>query len=190
MKDPTVAERVRRHRAHKSGDHSLCLPGRNDCVPPPVEVPETAPDVTGADLPPAPTGLRKRGARLWSATVAELPGMTVRDQVLLEEACRTVDRLDRLDAILDGRDAVWARLRKAKGEGPVTLVVDQVLTESRQQQAALTRMLQQLGRGRRPMPTGQRPAAADAGKGGDGRARGVTDLTARIEAARRSQAAG
>ncbi|KXK63430.1 hypothetical protein AWW66_03370 [Micromonospora rosaria] len=115
--------------------------------------------------------------------------MTVRDLVLLEEACRTADRLDRLDAILNGRDAVWVRLRQARGDGPVTLVVDQVLTESRQQQAALARMLQQLGRGRRavPPPTG-RPEGS-AAKGGEGRA-GVADLTARIADARRAQATG
>ncbi|MFI9526335.1 hypothetical protein [Micromonospora rosaria] len=189
MADRTVAERVRRHRAHKAGDHSLCLPDREDCLPQPVEVPPPVATVTGKDLPVAPSGLRDRGARLWAATVAETPGMTVRDLVLLEEACRTADRLDRLDAILNGRDAVWVRLRQARGDGPVTLVVDQVLTESRQQQAALARMLQQLGRGRRavPPPTG-RPEGS-AAKGGEGRA-GVADLTARIADARRAQATG
>lgn len=192
MADHTVTERSRRHRAHKSGDHSLCLPGREGCVPPPVEVPPSGPTVAGGDPPPAPAGLRERGARLWAATITEMPGMTVGDLVLLEEACRTADRLDRLDALLHGRDAMWVRLRQARAGEQVTLVVDQVLTESRQQQAALARMLQQLGRGRRPAPArgGQVPPAAGNSEGGEGRASGVADLTARIAAARRAQASG
>lgn len=55
--------------------------------------------------------------------------------VLLEEACRAADRLDRLDAILRVRGEVYERL--ALDGTTVILVVDQVLAEARQQASAL-----------------------------------------------------
>ena len=93
----TAAERQRRYRAHKRGDHSLCDPNRgcNGVTP-----------VTGGSAgsgPAAPTGLGARGHRLWAALAESIPGPA--HLVLVEEACRIADRLDRLDrALVDSEE--------------------------------------------------------------------------------------
>lgn len=52
-----------------------------------------------SDKPAAPPGLAARGARLWRDQLALGP-LGPAALVLLEEACRIADRLDRLDAQL------------------------------------------------------------------------------------------
>lgn len=95
-------------------------------------------------------------------------------RVLLEEACRIVDRLDRLDAQLDGRD--WLSFDVGRG-GPVTVVVDRVLSEARQQAAVLKQIVAEL---RQSTARQSRPAVKETG---------IADLAARI-AARRDSSAG
>jgi hypothetical protein len=54
--------------------------------------------------------------------------------VLLEEACRLADRLDRLDDFLTGRGDVWLRFHARNEDGSVVrVVVDRALSEARQQ---------------------------------------------------------
>lgn len=107
---------------------------------------------------------------------------------LVEEICRCADRLDRLDAIVNGRDRAWLTL-EVDDVGVVTVMVDKVLTEARQQQTTFKALLAELravrgasakvaGRGRSPQES----------TGGGGVA-GVADIAARI-AARRAQASG
>jgi hypothetical protein len=80
--------------------------------------------------------------------------------VILEEACRTADRLDRLDAILRGVDAEWLTLRLGADEGDVTVVLAGPLAEARQQQTVLKQLLVAL---RLPdAETGKRPQARPA----------------------------
>lgn len=67
-------------------------------------------------------------------------------RAVLEEACRLVDRLDRLDAILNGRDRAWLAL-ELDDAGEVTLVVDKLLSEARQQQLALKQLAAELRAG-------------------------------------------
>ncbi len=64
-------------------------------------------------VPKAPAGLATRGRRLWRemhATAEFNPA----ESVLLEESCRLADRLDRLDAVLSGRD--FLRVEGEDGE--------------------------------------------------------------------------
>lgn len=84
--------------------------------------------------------LGPRGMSLWNAYVELVEGE--RDRVLLEEACRTADRLDRLDGLLVGREDEWFRL-EAKGQGGETfeVQVDNALSEARQQAMALRQIL-------------------------------------------------
>jgi hypothetical protein len=63
-----------------------------------------------------------------------------RGLVLLEEACRVADRLDRLDALLVGDLDVWARLDHRR-DGTTEVVVDGALSEARQQALALRQLL-------------------------------------------------
>lgn len=53
--------------------------------------------------PKAPAGLASRGRRLWRE-MHEVAEFNPAETVLLEEACRLTDRLDRLDAVLNGRE--------------------------------------------------------------------------------------
>lgn len=87
-----------------------------------------------------PVGLKARGAALWEQESAKrtLDGFTA---VLLGELCRTADALDRLDSILGGRTREWIKLGDeiemlADGGVKVTVVVDGILSERRQQQLA------------------------------------------------------
>lgn len=51
--------------------------------------------------PKAPSGLASRGRRLWRE-MHEASDFNPAETVLLHEACRITDRLDRLDAVLSG----------------------------------------------------------------------------------------
>jgi hypothetical protein len=97
--------------------------------------------------------------------------------VLVEEICRLADRLDRLDGILGGRDRAWLSL-ELDDAGEVTVVVDKVLSEARQQQMAFKGLLAELRamRGTSAKPKGQ---PAPSGKA----VSGVVSLAA--EAAKR-----
>lgn len=166
----TNAERQRRHRAHKRGDHSLCDPER--CRPgetPPVTEPVTRDAVT-----PTPVGLGPRARRLW----ADLAGQPLRpaERLLVEEVCRTADRLDRLDRILRGDDTEWLALKPLGEDGSVVkVVVTSVLAESRQQQTALKGMVAEL---RQSIGKGEAPEKP--------KTEGSDDLAARREARRRA----
>lgn len=166
------AERQRRYKRHKAGDHSLCLSGRCD------RAGETPEPVTKSDgNAAAPRG--PRGLRLWQEMASA--GLGPAHRVLLEEACRIADRLDRLDAILDGR-ADWLRLDVGDDGSRVRVSVDGVLAEARQQATALRGLVAEL-RAALPKAAGKAASTPKAGGGGLG------DLNARI-AARRGAAAG
>jgi hypothetical protein len=91
-----------------------------------------------------PVGLKARGAALWAKESESRPldGFTA---VLLAEMCRTADALDRLDQILAGRAREWIKLGDeiemlADGGVKVTVVVDGILSERRQQQLAFRQL--------------------------------------------------
>lgn len=125
-----AAERQRRSRAHRKGDHHLCDPSRCD---------GTTPVTPSQHRPPR---LSARGRRLW----ADLGGDQLAGgrRVLAEEACRLADRLDRLDALLTGNADAWLRFTVDEGGSEVTVVVDKALSEARQQQIALKQVLAEL----------------------------------------------
>ncbi|MGN9802052.1 hypothetical protein [Micromonospora sp. L32] len=85
-----------------------------------------------------------RGARLWEEEGGD--SLTGARRVVLEEACRLVDRLDRLDAIVNGRDRAWLTL-ETDDAGGITVVVDKLLSEGRQQQLALKQLAGELRAG-------------------------------------------
>src|SRR5688500_13433317 len=75
---------------------------------------------------------------MWSALCEKVVGE--RGLVLLEEACRTADRLDRLDALLVGDLESWARIDHRR-DGTTEVVIDSALSEARQQALALRQLL-------------------------------------------------
>lgn len=122
---------------------------------------------------PRPVRLGFRGTRLWEEERGDtLIGVR---RAVLEEACRLADRLDRLDAIVNGRDRAWLTL-ELDTEGQLVLSVDKLLSETRQQQLALKQLAAELR---------QTADTAPAGTGGD-----VFDQLAARRQARRTTAAG
>ncbi len=110
--------------------------------------------------------------------------------VLIEEACRLADRLDKLDAILGGRDKAWITVQLPDDGAVAEVVVDKALSEARQQQIALKQLLAELRAAKAAAAPAKpvRPAQAPT-SGGAGAPDGVADLTKRI-AERRAQTAG
>lgn len=140
MGDAKAAERARRYRRHRQGDHSLCLIGNCSAVTP-VTVTET---VT-AELPVTPPGPRgevgglgDRGQKLWDdMTASWKPSPVHREQLL--ELCRMADRLEKLDRQLKGED--WLRFWSRTDDGSeITVYVDKVLSEARELAGAFHRL--------------------------------------------------
>lgn len=104
-----------------------------------------------------PEDLRDRGVAFWHEVI-ELVDLDPTGSVLLGEACRIVDRLDRLSGALNGKGRDWLKLAdeievvaERFGDGKkvsVKVAVDGLLSEARQQQLALKTVLAQLGLGR------------------------------------------
>jgi hypothetical protein len=107
---------------------------------------------------PTPGGLADSGTRLWES-VADGYDLDVHEQLLLLQACRTADLLDRL-AEESGRGRLT--VKNAKGEE----VTNPVITEHRQQSLVLARLLASLR-----MPSGEedeRPQRRGAARGSYG----------------------
>lgn len=90
--------------------------------------------------PKTPAGLGTRGRRLWKALTGHGPSPAEREVAL--EACRTADRLDKLDALLRGDAEDWVRiLPPREGEEELVLRIDGALSEARQQQTVLKQLV-------------------------------------------------
>lgn len=170
------AERQRRYRKHRAGDHSLCLP--ENCSG--SSAPAAASTPPGVSVPPRPVEpSTRRGDQLW----ADMEGAELgpAHRVLLREACRIADRLDDLDALLTGRADRWLHLNVDEDNGQVIVVVDQLLGEARQHATALRGLVSEL---RQAVPAPKKGSVKpDASKGG-----GLSDLSARIADRRRASA--
>lgn len=102
----------------------------------------------------APSDLRERGQQFWEGVTATAE-IDPSGLVLLGEACRVIDRLDRLSGALNGHGRDWLKLldeievtAQRFGTGSnisVKVSVDGLLSEARQQQLALKALLAQLG---------------------------------------------
>jgi len=92
----------------------------------------------------APSGLADRGVRLWADSIAAREDWSPGDRLLLEEACRLADRLDRLDALLSGDLKAWASIEWPFEDAPAALVISSVMIEARQSAAELRQMVKQL----------------------------------------------
>jgi hypothetical protein len=95
-------------------------------------MPESPPVPT---LPP-PKGLRSGSRKFWKTATA---GVIWRpdELILLENACKTMDLVEQLDAAMDGQPLVVPGSLGQLREHPL-------LSEARQQRAALARLLAQL----------------------------------------------
>lgn len=104
-----------------------------------------------------PGDLRERGLVFWSEVTSAVD-LDASGFVLLGEACRIIDRLDRLSDALNGKSRDWLKLaddievtadRIGGGKKvSVKVAVDGLLSEARQQQLALKTVVAQLGLGK------------------------------------------
>jgi hypothetical protein len=105
--------------------------------------------------PKRPQRLKRRGKQLWDQLIQELDWEDCPEQlVLLEDACRTADLIDKLQVVVDA--ATDLRVTGSKDQ-PVTLPE---IPELRQQRAVLASLLRAL----------QLPAAEDDTASGSVRA--------------------
>lgn len=168
----SAAEKQRRYRRHKAGDHSLCIPG--NC---PAVTPDVTDDVTDdAGNEPAPD-LGRSGAWLWREMTRDgfPPPM---QRLLLLEACRIADRLDRLDEQLQGEP--WLRFLADEEGAEITVTIDKPLSEARQQAGALKALVaeyRQASSAKPSTPKRSSGGASTKGKGGGG----LADITALID---------
>jgi hypothetical protein len=91
-----------------------------------------------------PAGLGARGVALWEA-LTSANTFDAAGEVMVVEACRITDRLDRLDRLLRGEVGDWAQVVEPVAGGRLVLVLDSALTEARQQQGALRQVFASLG---------------------------------------------
>ncbi|MEV1295789.1 hypothetical protein [Pseudonocardia sp. NPDC049635] len=171
------AERARRARRHRKGDHSLCDPARRCDLADQAAANEA---VAAAETRPGGR-YGPRGQALHDALAGE-PWVGPMQRALLDEACRVADRLDRLDAALTDK-GTWLRYERSDQPGEVVITIDSVLSETRQQEMAFRALIAELDkaatRTAKPGAGPMRPSK----KGG-----GLVDL--RERAARRAGAAG
>lgn len=168
------AERQRRSRKHRAGDHSLCDPEKR-CVQGPLVV-APVPTTPVSHAPPDDHGFGPSGSELWRGMVGVEMGPAHR--VLLVEACRIADRLDRFhDTLAGGR---WFFDRRDEDER-VEVVIDQVLSEARQHALGLKALVAEL----EPKPTAGVAAVPVRKRGA-----GVVNLADRVAARRGSNSAG
>lgn len=116
-------ERSRRFRRHRQGDHSLC------------DNPERCAELGT----PAPAD-ESRGERLYRELSAGLGPETL---VLLDEAARMTDRLDKMEDILTGNRHEWMRFRTEE-DGDIVVKITGVVTEARQHATALKAIMQEI----------------------------------------------
>ncbi|MFJ8818198.1 hypothetical protein [Amycolatopsis thermoflava] len=186
------ARRQERYRRHKRGDHGICVPGRCEAVTSPAPAaPATEPDPAAAapasePVSPQVPALGPKGRWLWQEATKDGRPAPLQEAMLLE-ACRIADRLDKLDASLNG-DGPWLELDPQLDGRTFVVVVTDALKEARAQAVAFKQLVTELrqstsagrGKNQRGKPT-ERPGEA---KG----AGGIADLTARIEQRRTSTA--
>lgn len=125
MPDPG-ALRQRRSVAHRAGDHRFCRPDRCDGI--------------AGDLDPY--GLGFRGRELWVTMRGD--SLEPARKVLLIEACRVTDRLERIDRMIRGDRVEWMELISSRDESVVTVVMNVLLAEARLQQNTLKALMAEL----------------------------------------------
>lgn len=100
--------------------------------------------------PTIPKNLGARAKDLWNGVLdeAELDSAAL---AMLEDACRTVDIIDRLSGALRSKNQEWIRIEEEasliateNGNVAINLVINPILGEIRQQRLTLRQLLSQL----------------------------------------------
>lgn len=96
--------------------------------------------------PPPPDWLKAKGKHLWEDVTSQYE-LSPAALVLLGEACRTADRLERMAAALSSRSTLWFELGDVElpEDKGIPIVVNGMIGEARQLQTTLRQTLNQLG---------------------------------------------
>lgn len=96
-------------------------------------------------VPTPPDWIKAKGLELW-IEVSQERKLNAPARALLTEACRTVDRLERLSAALSSRSTLWFELGDIDQatELGIPIVVNGLISEARQLQSALRQTLNAL----------------------------------------------
>lgn len=110
-----------------------------------------------------PPGLGAGGRLLWKKVTAEHPELDAMQDVQLLEACRSKDRLDKLDELLRGDVDCWARLVHNTRTEDYELHIDDALAKANATANILKQLLAALrlpdeATGKRPQQRGPRGA--------------------------------
>jgi hypothetical protein len=134
----------------------------------------------------APSTLAARGKKLWREIVKDHEIDAVQ-RVTLEEACRCADRLEELDEIIRGKGVgQLMRFRLNLGEeldnpeSKITITIDGVLAEARQQQNVFKQLLVALrlpdaDSGQKPQRRGARGAYTPSAEKSGGKVTSLMD---------------
>lgn len=138
-----------------------------------------------------PTGLGPKGRRFWRE-VSTLRDLGPGEAVEVEEACRIMDRLDRLaEAVLSGD---YVQMMDERVDDPMVrefrLVVNGALAEARLQAMTLRALLTSLGLEKSVPSEGKKPtAASDGSTPSDGKGADPADRLAAAREERRRKSA-
>jgi hypothetical protein len=83
-----------------------------------------------------------RAEQFRTAALAAKPTMGPGDRLLLDEACRLVDRLDRFDDLISGESSAWLEFEVQ--EAQVVVVISSVVAEARQTVSELRQVVTRL----------------------------------------------
>lgn len=109
-----------------------------------------------------PDSLGTRGGKLWRE-VTEAHDLGPTESEVLLEACRTADRLDRLDSLLSGEGREWIDFEPMRRDDhEVRVTVDGLLSEVRQQQNIFKQLVAAL---RLPDESGKKPQRRGGARG-------------------------
>jgi hypothetical protein len=134
--------------------------------------------------PKSPPELDAGGAELWS-DISDAYELDASQRVQLLEACRAKDRLDRLDAVLRGRDQAFLTI-DTMDDGSLEIVIDKALDKAN---STANMMKQLLAAMRLPdARTGQRPQFRSARGVQNPRVEGGKPMSA-LEKARQARSA-
>ena len=98
----------------------------------------------------AASELDRGGIELWNTTIAEHEYLNYSQRLILLEACRSKDRLDKLNEILRGDAETWMTLRDGTDEA--TLVIDAAASLTDKTQNTMAKLIATL---RLPDASGQ-----------------------------------
>ena len=91
--------------------------------------------------------LNERGRQLFDDLHEDAKKYDPLIEVMIVEACRIADRLERLDRIIEGATTEWIHFRDERGGDGVVVYVDNLLGEARNQATTVKGLISEITKG-------------------------------------------